>query len=294
MPLHAFAQARAGADVVIDDTDSRWTYSEGDANNGGWTGGGSGSAEATEHWSNTVGATAELSFEGDGLELYGIKAPNHRFIKVSVDEGDPVEADCYAATRTSNQLLVALKGLGQGEHVARIEVIEKTNPDAADALGVSLQYAVAKNVSLDPDRDITSRIEVGTQTDSEELFHWRFEGDWTYGDTHPELFSAGDEIYSNSTDSTATLYFEGTQVIVGGSLNSAHSTYQFEIDGKVAGTFDAGTASGKHQQVLFTSEKLENAVHELVITNVGDTDTSRRASRSIRMRSRSRAGASAS
>ena len=273
MPLHAFAQARAGADVVIDDTDPRWTYSEGGANNGGWTGGGSGSAEATEHWSNTVGATAELSFEGDGLELYGIKAPNHRFIKVSVDEGDPVEADCYAAARTSNQLLVALKGLGQGEHVARIEVLEKTNPDAADALGVSLQYAVAKNVSLDPDRDITSRIEVGTRTDSEQLFHWRFEGDWTYGDTHPELFSAGDEIYSNSTDSTATLYFEGTQVIVGGSLSPAHSTYQFEIDGKVAGTFDAGTASGKHQQVLFTSEKLENAVHELVITNVGDTDT---------------------
>ena len=273
MPLHAFAQARAGADVVIDDTDSRWTYSEGGANNGGWTGGGSGSAEATEHWSNTVGATAELPFEGDGLELYGIKAPNHRFIKVWVDEGDPVEADCYAAARTSNQLLVALKGLGQGEHVAHIEVLEKTNEAASSALGVSLQYAVAKNVSLDPDRDITSRIEVGTRTDSEELFHWHFEGDWTYGDTHPELFSAGDEIYSNSTDSTATLYFEGTQVIVGGSLNPAHSTYQFEIDGKVAGTFDAGTASGKHQQVLFTSEKLENAVHELVITNVGDTDT---------------------
>ena len=273
MPLHAFAQARAGADVVIDDTDSRWTYSEGDANNGGWAGGGSGSAEATEHWSNTVGATVELSFEGDGLELYGIKAPNHRFIKVSVDEGDPVEADCYAAARTSNQLLVALKDLGQGEHVARIEVLEKTNPDAVDALGVSLQYAVAKNVSLDPDRDITSRIEVGTRTDSEELFHWHFEGDWTYGDSHPELFSAGDEMYSGTKDSTATLYFEGTQVIVGGSLNPAHSTYQFEIDGKVAGTFDAGTASGKHQQVLFTSEKLENAVHELVITNVGDTDT---------------------
>ena len=273
MPLHAFAQARAGADVVIDDTDPRWTYSEGGANNGGWTGGGSGSAEATEHWSNTVGATAELSFEGDGLELYGIKAPNHRFIKVWVDEGDPVEADCYAAARTSNQLLVALKGLGQGEHVARIEVLEKTNEAASSALGVSLQYAVAKNVSLDPDRDITSRIEVGTRTDGEELFHWRFEGDWTYGDTHSELFSAGDEIYSNSTDSTATLYFEGTQVIVGGSLNPAHSTYQFEIDGKIAGTFDAGTASGKHQQVLFTSEKLENAVHELVITNVGDTDT---------------------
>ena len=80
-------------------------------------------------------------------------------------------------------------------------------------------------------------------------------------------------MYSHGKDAKATLYFEGTQVIVGGSLNRAHSTYQFAIDGKVAGTFNAGTASGKHQQVLFTSEKLENRVHELVITNVGETDT---------------------
>ena len=273
-PLRAWAEARAaGVDVIIDDTDPRWSYSGGGANNGGWTGGGSGDAASTEHWSNSVGATVDISFEGDGLELYGIKAPNHRFIKVAVDEGDPVEADCYAASRESDQLLVALNGLGKGAHVAHIEVLEKTNPAAVDALGVSLQYAIAKNVELDPDRDITSRVEVGTRTDGEELFHWRFDGDWTYGNTHPDLFSAGDEMYSHGKDAKATLYFEGTQVIVGGSLNRAHSTYQFAIDGKVAGTFNAGTASGKHQQALFTSEKLENRVHELVITNVGETDT---------------------
>ncbi|TXF35514.1 DUF4091 domain-containing protein [Collinsella sp. BA40] len=273
-PLRAWAEARAaGVDVIIDDTDPRWSYSGGGANNGGWTGGGSGDAASTEHWSNSVGATVDISFEGDGLELYGIKAPNHRFIKVAVDEGDPVEADCYAASRESDQLLVALNGLGKGAHVAHIEVLEKTNPAAVDALGVSLQYAIAKNVELDPDRDITSRVEVGARTDGEELFHWRFDGDWTYGNTHPDLFSAGDEMYSHGKDAKATLYFEGTQVIVGGSLNRAHSTYQFAIDGKVAGTFNAGTASGKHQQVLFTSEKLENRVHELVITNVGETDT---------------------
>ena len=274
LPLYAQARLRAAtADVTLDDVDRCWSYSAGDANSGGWTGGGSGDAASTEHWSNTVGATVDIAFEGDGFELYGIKAPNHRHISVAVDGGEAVEADCYAATRESDQLLAKVDGLEQGSHVAHVKVLEKTNSAASKALGVSLQYAIAKNVPLDPDRDITSRIEVGVQTDTEELFHWNFKGDWTYGDTHPELFSAADEIYTGDRDATATLYFEGTQVIVGGSLNPAHSTYQFAIDGEVAGTFDAGTASGKHQQVLFTSEELENTVHELVIRNIGDTDT---------------------
>lgn len=48
--LRAWAEARAaGVDVIIDDTDPRWSYSGGGANNGGWTGGGSGDAASTEH-----------------------------------------------------------------------------------------------------------------------------------------------------------------------------------------------------------------------------------------------------
>lgn len=270
-PMIARASDRAAADVVIDDTDARWSYSDGGANDGGWEAGGSGSAESTEHWSNTVGASVEISFEGTGFELYGIKASNHRYMSVQIDDGEPAEVDCYAAVRVGNQKLFEVSGLNQGEHVARVEVMDKANPAAANVLGVSLQYAVAKNVPLDPDRDITSRVEVGAQTDSEELFKWHFEGDWTYGSTHPELFSAGDEIYSGDLDATATLYFEGTKVVVGGSLNTAHSEYQFELDGKVVGTFNAGdTTATKHQQILFTSETLENTGHTLVITNIGD------------------------
>lgn len=270
-PLCAQAETRLGSgDVIIDDVDPRCSYSAGSANNGGWDGGGSGDHIATEHWSNTVGATVDISFEGEGFELYGIKASNHRYMSISVDGADPIEFDCYAPSRQSNQKLVAVEGLKQGAHVARVTVLEKTNPAASNALGGSLQYAIAKNVPLDPDRDITTRIEVGAQTDADELFRWHFAGNWTYGNGHPELFSAGDEIYSGDPDAAATIRFEGTRIIVGGSLNTAHSVYRFTLDGKDAGTFDAGdTGAVKHQQTLFDSGVLDNGGHTLVITNVG-------------------------
>ena len=40
---------------IIDDTDARFVYSDGNANNGGWESAGAGDASVTEHWSNTAG-----------------------------------------------------------------------------------------------------------------------------------------------------------------------------------------------------------------------------------------------
>lgn len=269
-PGTAQAKASAGTDIVIDDVDSRWSYSAGGANDGGWDAGGSGTAESTEHWANTVGASVDISFEGTGFELYGIKAPNHRYISVQIDEGKVSEVDCYAKNRQGNQRLYAAEGLKSGSHIAHVKVLDKSNPDAKNVLGASLQYAIAKGVSLDPNRDIVSRIEVGTQTDAQDLFAWNFEGEWTYGNTHPEMFSGADEIYSSDKSASATLYFEGTKVKVGGTLDAGHSVYEFALDGKKVGTFDAGkTDSRKHKQTLFESADLENAKHTLVITNVG-------------------------
>lgn len=35
---------------IIDDTDARFVYSDGNANNGGWESAGAGDASVTEHW----------------------------------------------------------------------------------------------------------------------------------------------------------------------------------------------------------------------------------------------------
>ena len=80
--------AAEGEPVIIDDTDERFVYSEGDANHGGWGSADGSDPAASEHWSNTPGATLEISFEGNVLEIYGIKAPNHLMFTVSIDGGE--------------------------------------------------------------------------------------------------------------------------------------------------------------------------------------------------------------
>ena len=82
---------------IIDDTDARFVYSDGNANNGGWESAGAGDASVTEHWSNTAGATLDITFNGTKLELYGKKAANHAMFSVSIDGSEAVECDAYAA-----------------------------------------------------------------------------------------------------------------------------------------------------------------------------------------------------
>ena len=77
--------AAEGEPVIIDDTDERFVYSEGDANHGGWGSADGSDPAASEHWSNTPGATLEISFEGNVLEIYVIKSPNHLMFTVSID-----------------------------------------------------------------------------------------------------------------------------------------------------------------------------------------------------------------
>ena len=49
---------------IIDDTDARFVYSSGNANNGGWESSGSGDASVTEHLRTTEGATLDITFNG--------------------------------------------------------------------------------------------------------------------------------------------------------------------------------------------------------------------------------------
>ncbi len=143
--------------LLIDDTDSRFVYSNGDANNGGWEGGGSGEPSATEHWSNTPGATVEISFNGTVFELYGIKAPNHSMFTVSIDGGEAIKGDAYAASRTDgNELYYSSEDAGieleAGDHTAVLTVLEEANEAASNVLGLSVTYAqVYGTRPADPD-----------------------------------------------------------------------------------------------------------------------------------------------
>ena len=283
--------AAEGQPEVIDDTDSRFVYSNGDANNGGWEGGGSGDPAVTEHWSNTPGATVEINFNGTVFELYGIKAPNHSMFTVSIDGGEEVKGDAYAASRTDgNELYYSSEDAGieleAGDHTAVLTVLEEANEAASNVLGLSVTYAQVyggePTEPEEPEFPGYSDVDDATSTSSGELFKIQYEpaAEWNAESGYPNLFLKGTDHYSTSGEGSEgqyyTMKFIGTGIEIYASKNTAHADFDVYIDDEFAGTGEANLESGntQHQQLLFKAEGLDNAEHTLRVEKTpGDTAT---------------------
>lgn len=262
----------ADGGTILDDTSTSWSYSAGDANNGGWTAGGSGDNVSTEHWANQAGATVDIAFNGTGFALYGVKAPAHRYISVQIDDGKAVEVDTYAATRATDQLFFKDQNLSAGDHTAHVKVLDKSNPAATDVLGTSLEYAVVWGTKPDMSKPVTTTVEDSQTTTTDELFKVSYQGaDW-HGETgYSDLFSNGDDHYSNTIGDSYSLCFIGTGVEIIATKNPAHGTYRVELDGKQVATVNTGdTTSVQHKQSLYKAEGLAEKEHRLVVTLIAD------------------------
>ena len=275
MPVYAVQEQLS--ETIVDDISTSFVYSEGNGNNGGWgVSGAGGTHDVTEHWSNSVGAWAEFTFTGTELEFHGVKAPNHRMITVSIDGGDAVSADCYAASRTDGtQLLFSSADSGieleEGEHTAVLTVSEDTNEAATGSTkGISLTYAVVRSENEpetpeEPDEEFPGYtiVEDMMTTTSDEPFKIHYNGTWNGGTYYPNLFHDGYEHYAYNGDSY-DITFMGTGVEIWASKNAAHGIYDVTIDGEDAGTADASTTgSTVHQQLIYSKTDLEDGEHTM-------------------------------
>ena len=283
--------AAEGEPVIIDDTDERFVYSEGDANHGGWGSADGSDPAASEHWSNTPGATLEISFEGNVLEIYGIKAPNHLMFTVSIDGGEAVECDGYGPSRTDgNQLLYSSEDAGieleNTAHTALLTVLDQSNEAAVNAQGISITYAKVYGGEVsepeEPEFPGYSDVDDATSTSSGELFKIQYEpaAEWNAESGYPNLFLNGTDHYSTSGEGSEgqyyTMKFIGTGIEIYASKNTAHADFDVYIDDEFAGTGEANLESGntQHQQLLFKAEGLENTTHTLRVEKTpGDTAT---------------------
>ncbi len=283
--------AAEGEPVVIDDTDERFSYSEGDANHGGWGSANDSDPAVSEHWSNTPGATLEISFEGNVLEIYGIKAPNHLMFSVAIDGGEEVEVDAYGPSRTDgNQMLYSSEDAGieleSTAHTALLTVLDKHNEAAVNAQGISITYVKVYGGEIsepeEPEFPGYSDVDDATSTSSGELFKIQYEpaAEWNAESGYPNLFLNGTDHYSTSGEGSEgqyyTMKFIGTGIEIYASKNTAHADFDVYIDDEFAGTGEANLESGntQHQQLLFKAEGLDNAEHTLRVEKTpGDTAT---------------------
>lgn len=265
MPAFAASVVVGGGSQVIDDTDSRFAFSSGNANNGGWDAGGSGSPEATEHWTNTPGASLDISFNGTGFSLYGIKDPNHRYIKVAVDGKNAQEVDCYSADRASDVELYRVDGLKKGDHIAHVELLEKANPSINKKLGVSVLYAVARGIQVDMDTAVPTQIDDSIIGDGS--FQFDYKGNWIAEDGYPQLFHDGTDHYSQTVGDSWSMKFTGPKIDVYGTVADSHGIYAVQIDGVKKDDIDATGAQKKHKQLLGSYTGLDpKAEHTITVS----------------------------
>ena len=254
---------------IIDDYDSNFVYSKGDANHGGWEGwrpGSSSDPSESEHWGNNPGASVSIHFVGNKIELFGKKAPNHRMFSVQIDDGVVVECDAYASPKTDNNSLLYSSenegiSLQEGSHVAKVTILDKANSSASNVLGMNVAYAKVYHAQAVKNSTI---IEDSNTTATDELFKIKYTGQWGgEGETYPE-FHGGTERWSNQNGSYQ-VKFIGTKIEIYGTKDPGHGKYPVSIDGSHVGTAMGKGTSRQHQQLLFSSDELSNGEHTLMV-----------------------------
>ncbi|MBC8547562.1 FIVAR domain-containing protein [Clostridiaceae bacterium NSJ-31] len=102
----------------IDDRDSSIVYE------GGWgTYNASADYAGTETFSTTLGATAELTFEGTGVRYIGSKQNNVGKVKVYIDGEFKEEIDTYSnlGNELKQSVIYSIEGLENGTHTIKLE-----------------------------------------------------------------------------------------------------------------------------------------------------------------------------
>ncbi len=261
--------------ITIDDTDSSFVYSNGNANNGGWDAGGGNTPDQTEHWTNTPNANFTLTFQGTKLELYGKKAPNHRYFSVSIDGGTEEKFDAYASEKTdNNQILYSSKELNKGEHTAVVTLLDEANPAAQNALGMNIAYAKVYGAEEEkPEFPGYSEIEDVNTTTSNEPFKIKYNGEWSGGTSYYPQFHDGYEHYADN-GSSYEIIFTGTKIEIYASVDPNHGIYDVTIDGKPAGKANATADQRKDQVCIFSVDNLENKEHVMKVELKNQEDKS--------------------
>ena len=258
-------------ETVVDDNDASIVYSEGDANNGGWKGSGSGEPADTEHYANVPGASLTFTFTGQNVEIYGVKAPNHRKFSVSIDGGEAIKCDAWNSSRTgTNELLFSAAESGltleEGEHSLELTILDEANEAATGTLyGMSVTYFKTYSSAVPEPETGYTIVEDMKITESDELFKVKYNGTWSGGETsYPGSFHDGYEHYAHSGDSFE-MKFIGNKVEMWATKDPGHGVYTFTIDGVEVGTASATNSSRVNQQLVWASDILEEGKHTLKV-----------------------------
>ncbi|KAF8671782.1 hypothetical protein RHS04_08092 [Rhizoctonia solani] len=207
---------------------------------------------------NIDGATANLTFRGTAIYVYGAKRSNHGYYRVAMNGEENPAVSGRPPSGQPNQfqtLLFSKEGLPDGENT-----MELTNIREGDGLDyVDIDYIV-----------ITREVDESNDSRRTLVSHDQF--------TYTSLWTTQLKLqgYRNSSAHTtntpgekATLQFSGPEILVYGGVGPAFGMFGVEIDGQDWGVLNATRAAAGHPSVtLFAISSLGNGDHTLSLTNL--------------------------
>lgn len=216
-----------------------------------------------EHYSKITNDTATVSFTGSRIRYYGGENNTTGYAGCKIDSGTEWQVDTYLnVIDLGNQLICDSGDLAYGSHTLTVRVTGNKNPSSSNY-----------NVSIDR-FVVTTAEEVDDQVTGTGNGQFNYAGSWTsvtnftgYG------FFNNSEHYSNTTNDTVTIPFNGTRIQLFGIENTTTGYAGCKIDSGAEVLADTYTnSSNLGNQPVCDSGNLPAGNHTLVVRVTGTHD----------------------
>lgn len=208
-------------------------------------------------------ATARISFNGRGIEIYGLKSSELGLGEVQIDGKKVGDLDFHTSGETEKSALIGrFTGLPDGEHLLTLTVKKEHLNRGNERSKISIDYfkiypGQGATVEKMDDRD--SRIHYGS------LFKdWSESGLYQTTEKYATLQNVDPSQYS---EAKATIPFTGTGIRIYGLKSSDYGKALVTIDGKEMPSLDFYSSADYEKNVLIGEySNLSNGDHILTLT----------------------------
>ena len=208
-------------------------------------------------------ATARITFNGRGIEIYGLKSSELGLAEVQIDGKKVGDLDFHTSGETEKSALIGrFTGLPDGEHLLTLTVKKEHLNRGNERSKISLDYfkiypGQGATVEKMDDRD--SRIHYGS------LFKdWSESGLYQTTEKYATLQNVDPSQYS---EAKATIPFTGTGIRIYGLKSSDYGKALVTIDGKEMPSLDFYSSADYEKNVLIGEyTNLSNGNHILTLT----------------------------
>jgi hypothetical protein len=226
----------------------RWTYESG-----------AGFSGFSARRSSTAGARVTMAFEGTGIGVSAVRAPDGGLMRVSVDGTATTDISLFSAEQTVAAVFTT-STLAPGTHTIAIQVLGQGEAGSVGKSVVIDGFDVVGSAS-----PASSAGTVRVEQSSSRLY--RTKG-WATREATGA--SGGSAIETSKSGTGISVRFHGSGISWIGRRGATGGLAAIILDGKRVATVDTGGGTGDEKRVLWAATGLSHKVHTLTVRALGE------------------------